>query len=213
LHRIPTINYINIELPPYWAKVAALKQHLEDAELVFFVDTDAVLASLMCGVAEVQALLHGGVELVTATDAIMWPARFNAGVFVIKSSPLMRQMIDFWMSLYDRTRWTRFVRNGVYEWSTTGLWGGSDYEQGSFIRSILDNATFSGVHRRLSWEVLQQFTPSSRSNITFTYHFAGIFKTSTMQIFRQSVENGTYDETCNFDVARALRIPLLDKHK
>jgi hypothetical protein len=185
---------------------------------VLFLDTDAVPASLGCGVAEVQALLEGGVELITGPDADVWigASGFNAGVIAIKSSPQMRQMVDFWMSLYNRASWTRTVHTVDRcpdEWSTTTRWAGPDFEQGTFVNSILHNATFAGVHRRLSWEVLQQYSPSSRSNITLTYHFASFLKTRSMHILRRSVEDGTYNETCIFDVARALSVPLLEKHK
>lgn len=219
LHGVPTVNYINTELPPWWAKVAALQRHLEDAEIVLFLDTDAVLASLGCGVVEVQALLEGGVELITAPDPDIWSGAsgFNAGIIIIKSSPLMRQMVDFWMSLYNRTTWTRTAPHAVDhcpdEWSTTTRWAGPDFEQGSFVRSILHNTTYAGVHRRLSWEVLQQYSSSIRSNVTFTYHLASFLKTRTMHLLKRSVEDGTYNETCEFDVARALSVPLLEKHK
>lgn len=200
------VNYVDHDVPPYWAKVKALRAHLDDAHAVLFLDTDAVPAALGCGVRDVTGLLLGGAELVSAPDPNMWSGRFNAGVLLLRSTPRMRQLLDYWLSLYQPQHWTRKAGQGggPPTWSTWGSWAGPFYEQGSFSRHVLGDPRFAGVHRRVSWEAFNQYDHHARTNTTLFYHFPDVLKSSRLPHVRAALSGGGYDEACAFDARRAV---------
>lgn len=124
------------ELPTYWIKVALVKRILETYKreghelLVCWLDSDAVFVQDV----EIPTLFAMGQnkDFITCLDPGS-RTNMNAGVFFVRHSPTMLQLMSDWMGCYNPARWVK----AEGKWKTDGKWAGPDYEQGSFNEQIL----------------------------------------------------------------------------
>lgn len=142
--------------PPYWAKVFAAKRALEDDALkcarVIWVDSDATFhvtrsscegkrcATTVRSVREIAEELFDGKDFFYSRDPSMtppneyWGSEFNAGFWGCANTTRGREIMDAWTKAYHVEAWSRGP-NG--QWTSTGNFAGSTYEQGAFVNSGL----------------------------------------------------------------------------
>jgi hypothetical protein len=77
-------------------------------------------------------------------------------VLMIRNTPTMRQMFDYWISLYPEASWKKASGPfGVWRCDSDASWGDENYEQGAFISKILSNRSFRHLFQRVSYEKFQ----------------------------------------------------------
>jgi predicted RNA-binding Zn-ribbon protein involved in translation (DUF1610 family) len=136
----------DLDIPPYWAKVAVCDAVAESGEYdaILFVDTDAVVMDFGFRIEDVLSSHSMAVSGANGSA--------NAGVFAIRCGDTGRSILKDWMSRYSRDDWDRTQSN---EWSCkTCGWAGAAYEQGSlndlvipkFRESVVDVGWESFLH-------------------------------------------------------------------
>ena len=162
------INTGYTDLPPYWRKVAIVKNFL-DSDLykgVMWLDTDAVIFNMNISLDSVgDSVKHFFKATNTGGNYI-----FNAGVWTVKNTRQGKQIMKNWLELYDASKWKH---NGT-KWSTDGAWAGDDYEQGSFAYKI--DPQHKGNINTVKEELLQGVYNHSNKSKVFVYHFYNYLK-------------------------------------
>lgn len=111
-------------LPPYWAKLEAVKRSLKSAaaeDTVLWLDTDAAIEQ------DPRSLLlrrEPPVSLMITRDMEPWQEQpFNAGVFLLRADDDGRRLLRDWLSVCPRKRWrhdaaqrTGRTADGGWEW-------------------------------------------------------------------------------------------------
>ena len=98
--------------------------------------------------------LNALIDLCIVCDA----GPFNAGVFVVRNSPIGRHLIDEWLSLYPEEMWTRRKTTGRWQCRQKSgercLWALEGYEQGAFKAHHLRTENLSRNIHTVSWRSL-----------------------------------------------------------
>ena len=111
-------------LPPYWAKLEAVRRSLKGAapeDTLLWLDTDAAIEQ------DPRALLlqrEPPVSLLITRDMEPWQEQpFNAGVFLLRADDDGRRLLRDWLSVCPRKRWRRDAaqrtgrtEDGGWEW-------------------------------------------------------------------------------------------------
>lgn len=158
-------------ISPYWMKVEITLRYLKEGQFdyILWMDSDACVYDFCI---PVESFFDNTKEFVLSSDHPIWPMPFNPGVYIVKRSNNTIKLFEMWMSLYPRHRWSE-VEEG--EWDCAECeWAGSQYEQGSFIDSLLNDSTFTSIFQREHPDVLQKTLPPRKE--TFIMHFAAYFK-------------------------------------
>lgn len=150
-------NFEHTKLPPWWAKVALVHSVLfsrQDLDVVLWVDSDAYalqkkdIRTLISRFPKAHFLMTPDSE----TCGQGSPAKFCAGVFIVRNTKLGRQLIEDWLKLYNPNDWTFDINTG--KWSTDGEWAGPVYEQGSFIEHIMTDPFYKPLIQILPYYTL-----------------------------------------------------------
>ncbi len=159
-------------LPPYWAKVAAVRDVMKQGKHkgVCWIDTDAVFVNHSKSIEEFCN--NEGVReaaFVMAKDPPQWNMDFNAGVWFVRNNSHGNAVMDHWMKCWDAVMndWTK---EGT-KWKCSGVWAGPSYEQGAFIENVMKNDDLRGHIAQLSYDFLQTIDWTLPN--AFTIHFAG----------------------------------------
>lgn len=134
----PTDEY---DIPLYWIKVKLIQDLFNSVPAsqdlcVAWIDSDAVFVRTEVTVESIMQNAHGR-DFVTSLDPGS-TTDMNAGVFFIRRTDEMRQLVDDWMDCYKTDRWSKSMdAEGSIKWTTKGKWAGPDYEQGSFNAVIM----------------------------------------------------------------------------
>ena len=134
----PTDEY---DLPLYWIKVKLIQDLFNSVPAdrdvcVAWIDSDAVFVRTDITVESILQQAHGR-DFVTSLDPGS-TTDMNAGVFFIRRTDEMRELVNDWMNCYKPERWSKSLdAEGKSKWTTQGRWAGPDYEQGSFNTVIL----------------------------------------------------------------------------
>lgn len=136
------------DLPPYWVKVKLVREVLErdDIKGVLWLDIDAVVHHMSI---PLDMLLIDKKSFYYTPDPTL--ADFNAGIWMVLQTPMGKEIMDAWMTLYTPSTWSY---NG-HEWKTEGVWGGPTYEQGSFIDVILPK--YKKYLCKYPWQLFQNY--------------------------------------------------------
>jgi hypothetical protein len=154
------------DLPVYWQKPSICRRVLEAGyDAVAWIDTDAVVHDFD---RRLEAFFEGPEVMVAAGDNPYWTSPFNAGVFFVRGAAGARLMAR-WAELFAGAAWRRTET----AWVCRDEWAGPSYEQGAFVKHLLETAVATGELRLLDWNVLQAPYPMAGA---FTLHFAGPFK-------------------------------------
>jgi hypothetical protein len=118
------------DIPAYWRKVKIVQEMLNRHNKgVMWLDTDAVIHDMN---RTIDSFYKSEKGFIKAID-IFGNNKFNAGVWIIKNTPKMKELMEDWMKLYKKEDWKN---EGNGKWSTHGAWAGNVYEQGSFAKHI-----------------------------------------------------------------------------
>ena len=162
------------DLPVYWIKVYLVNEILKTDKYdgVLWLDTDACIYNATI---KLENLILENKSFYLSPDNKIWPAKFNAGVFMVLNTNTGKQMIEEWMKCYNEKDWTKDVNNNKF--STSGSWAGTVYEQGSFTNYILPK--YNDEIKSFDGAYLQSFYSDTLVDVdakVFTLHFAGGFK-------------------------------------
>lgn len=119
------------KLPPYWRKVNLVKDLLKNYKGILWMDTDAVVFTPS---KTLDSITNSSKMFFCSPDNYGTSTEhFNAGVWIIKNTPEMHDLMEDWLQLYNTKDW---LKNSYQKWHTTGKWSNTTYEQGSFIETI-----------------------------------------------------------------------------
>jgi len=118
-------------ISPYWRKVNIVKDLLPKYKGILWMDTDAVVFNSRI---TLDSITNSSKMFFCSQDNYKTTTNhFNAGVWIIKNTPEMNDLMEKWLELYDTKEW---LKNSRENWHTTGNWSNATYEQGSFIETI-----------------------------------------------------------------------------
>ena len=161
-------------LPPYWAKVAAVRDIMKQGKHkgVCWIDTDAVFINHSKSIDDFCNIDPNKSFYMAKDPPIFNNNDFNAGVWFVRNDSNGNAIIDYWMKCWDSVSkdWTK----NEAKWHCSGGWAGPSYEQGSFIDNIYKNETFSKFIKQFTYDFLQSIDPEQPN--AFTIHFAGHYK-------------------------------------
>jgi hypothetical protein len=186
-----THGYIHIfihqgykHLPPYWRKVAIVKDYLDTDKYkgIMWLDTDAVVYNMNISLDHVgNSVKHFFKATNSAGNQI-----FNAGVWTVKNTLAGQKIMKKWMGLYDSSKW----KKDGDSWSTKGNWAGKDYEQGAFAFKVvpehkenintLNEPFLQGLYQNKNGK-----GGHNKSDI-FVYHFYNYFRSREDAFIREN---------------------------
>ncbi len=163
-----------VDLPPYWAKVRAVYEVMEEhpeCERVMWLDSDAIINS----VHKAASVALDNKAFLVSNDIYPWNKKennFNAGVWMVKNDTNGKMLMERWMSSYPEYKWKK--SNGA--WKCDGCaWADTSYEQGSFKQNLLADDQV----KRIEWQQLQSPHPLGHPE-SIAFHFAGHHKNDAM---------------------------------
>lgn len=162
-------------LPPWWWKVFGLRKLMDEhpeADLVMWVDSDAYLSPNALQNIRKMAREKENVMWLSP-DAPAWDSAFCAGAFVVRNDARGRSLMDRWVGLFDRARWTRDEATG--KWEAKGAWAGPDYEQGSFTQHLMPDASSLGIAQQ-DWRTFSEVNCEAPDERCVAVHLAGPYK-------------------------------------
>ena len=119
------------DLPPYWRKVALVKNLLKKYKGILWLDTDAVVFNKAI---TITSIARSSKMFFKSGEILNYPKyHFNAGVWIIKNTPQMNDLMEEWLNNYKTKEWSR---NSNGKWITSGKFAGPTYEQGVFQNVI-----------------------------------------------------------------------------
>jgi len=155
----------HFDLPPYWIKVALVRQQIATApngSIILWLDSDACIHAHH---RPVDSLFVGNSDFLISEDA--WSAEtLNVGVFIVRATPTTRKLMDAWWNCYQ-TAAAQWTRGSDGKWTCAGEWAGLDYEQGTLNRIIVPR--FSTTIQRFPVHVFDNSYPFPSAE-TFSCH-------------------------------------------
>lgn len=164
-------------IPPYWEKIFIVRDLLPYYSWVFWLDSDAVIYNMEMEIPGLELPF----DFIFTSDPPCWSSPFNAGVFLIKNTPVSFKILEDWVSGYNPKRWTF---NGS-KWFCPGVWSGPDYEQGFFVKNIMKK--YEDHIKALDWYIYNTPCYHYIHDKTFTIHFAGSFKNDIKDLITGSL--------------------------
>jgi hypothetical protein len=176
------IEYINkkksdFNSPPYWNKIFELQKIMNEKkniDYIFWVDSDAFFVNFDKNKIINFLKKNNKYSIIITKDMPPWNHNFNAGVFIIKNNKMGKQIIDKWVSKYNKNRWS--FDSSIKEWKTEGNWGGDDYEQGAFITYLLKDENLKPHIMVNPYYVLNNNNCLENMDESFLVHLAGHHK-------------------------------------
>jgi hypothetical protein len=157
-------------LPPYWVKVFLIRKFLEEYDYIIWVDSDVVVNKKCTLKFEDIVAQYPDASFIGAGDPPFFSsARFMAGVFIVKNTPIGKSIINAWLEQYRPERWSY---DGT--WHCPGKWAGDDYEQGSFMTFIYPRYLLHIV--LLDHYYFHEININEPHRDAITFHFAGTLK-------------------------------------
>jgi hypothetical protein len=122
------------DIPPYWRKVACVKDILLTNKYkgVLWLDSDASIVDFNRSLDSITDIKHS-FYISGDTAEKNDPLAFNAGVWIVMNTKIGLEILTKWIDDYDSSLWK--IENG--EWLTLEDWAGKAYEQGSFRHHIM----------------------------------------------------------------------------
>ena len=159
------------QLPPYWIKVAAVRDLLLTNKYkgVCWIDTDAVFVNHS---QSIDSLCNGDItqSFYMAGDPPLWNSgKFNAGVWFVRNSATGIDIMNYWMKCWDSVS-KDWIKLGT-KWKCNTMWAGPSYEQGAFIKNLVENNNYNKYIKSVPYEYLQTINPKTPG--AFVLHFSG----------------------------------------
>ena len=119
-------------------------------------------------------------SVIISKDMPPWGnGEFNAGCFIVKNDAIGKHIMNYWMSLYNASKWSCIDS----KWKTDSPWAGEDYEQGSFTKFIWNNPHYKQHIAQLPYYTLNNNCDGDPKK-TITVHLADDFKSDTELVNR-----------------------------
>ena len=152
---------LDIKRPPYWSKIIAILNHLDDYEWLLFLDSDALIMNFEI---KLEFLIDNDYDLVLAKDMM---DHFQSGDFLIRNSPFSKVFLKEWYS--------EKYRNTITP---------PGFDNGALIEMLEDNLSFLKKIKIIPQRMISSY-PVGISNFMlkndgeyrsgdFIIHFAGI---------------------------------------
>jgi len=175
------INKGYTDLPPYWRKVAIVRDYLNTDKYkgIMWLDTDAVIFNMNISLDHVGDTTKHFFKATNSTGNQI----FNAGVWTVKNTIAGKKIMEKWMELYDPSKWKQ---NGK-SWSTDSNWAGEDYEQGAFAYKIVPryNKNINTLNEPFLQGVYPKMGEKHHDNV-FVYHFYNVYKAREANFIREN---------------------------
>jgi hypothetical protein len=197
--------------PPYWDKIFEIKKIMDtrnDIDYIYWLDSDAFLLNYNNN--NFQKFLHENdkYSILITNDMPPWTAKFNAGAFIIKNNNIGKEVINKWISYYNPNKWK--YDNNVKKWTTQSQWAGDDYEQGSFIKNILEDKNYSEHIKVFPYNILNNNSCIENTENTISVHLAGdhkqnedtLSKCKNKLLYKDELNNDTLNNTNSIDSFR-----------
>jgi hypothetical protein len=107
-------------------------------------------------------------SMIICEDMPPWKSPFNAGSFVVKNDEIGHKILTEWIKRYDASKWEF---NG--KWTTETKWAGEYYEQGAFVKYILNE--YKEHIQMTHYHVLNNIVPEY-DILSITAHLAANYK-------------------------------------
>lgn len=159
------------DLPPWWIKVKVCLDVLLTNKYngVIWMDTDASIFD--CSQTVDDFTKDPTKHFFISRDPIEWTGIVNAGVWIVKNTPIGQNIMKDWFNLYNKEKW---VKTGT-SWSINNnlsdidkRWAGINYEQGSFTEVLLpkykDSIHIHPVRTLSHWQ-------PTKADLSFIGHF------------------------------------------
>ncbi len=88
-----------------WRRVQLIKDSLRDADVILYIDSDAVINYQN---RSLDWLIQGDGDIIACSDKGNGPSVANAGVLLIKSTPMSIKLLDEWWSLRNNIEYEVF---------------------------------------------------------------------------------------------------------
>jgi hypothetical protein len=128
-------------VPPYWAKIYEVKRLLyerQDIDYIIWMDSDAFFINFTKDRLINFLNEYNNYSFIGTTNMPPWEsAKFNAGVFIFKNTDNGKNIINKWVSYYHKDKWSYNVE--TEKWSTDAGYAGDEYEEGAFVKYILED--------------------------------------------------------------------------
>jgi len=165
-------------VPPYWAKVFETNKILNennDIDYVIWVDSDAFFIDSNSNKLNNLLNKYSNYSMIISSDMPPWEYNdFNAGVYIIKNDENGKNILNKWLSYYNKDKWN--FNNLNNKWICNGPWAGIDYEQGSFVEYILKDNEYNKYIIKLPYYILNNNNCTDYNDISLTTHLAGDYK-------------------------------------
>jgi len=119
-------------ISPYWYKVFLVRELLDTNkyEYVFWMDSDTIINNFDIDIGK-DILNKYDSDIFVASDNTKYDI-VNAGLFVVKNSPIGKSFINHWISLYNPSLCEK------KEGGLKGIWALSCYEQGQLNKLLIE---------------------------------------------------------------------------
>jgi hypothetical protein len=193
-------------VPPYWAKIFEMKKiMINNLQTDYFVwlDSDAFFINFENHRFQEFLEKYENYSVITSKNMppwnISWKKKFfNAGSFIIKNDNHAHRIMTEWISKYNSEKW-QYINS---KWQTDSEWSGIDYEQGSFVKYILNNSRYNKRIANIDYYYLNNNNCENNMNDTIIVHLAGYHKTidNTLQPCLKFLEYNKNNKISMFDI-------------
>lgn len=88
-----------------WKRVQLIKESLHDADVIFYIDSDAVINNQT---RSLDWLMEGDGDIIACSDEGNGPSVANAGVMFVRNTPMSEQLLEEWWSLRNDPEYADF---------------------------------------------------------------------------------------------------------
>jgi hypothetical protein len=180
------MEYIILEkssyhIPPYWAKIFEMKKIMRNnlhTDYFVWLDSDAFFVNFDNHRFQEFLKKYENYSIITTRNMPPWnipPKKkfFNAGSFIMKNDIHTHHIMTEWISKYNSKKW-QYIDS---KWQTESEWSGIDYEQGSFVKYILNSSRYNNKIANIDYYYLNNNNCENNTNDTLVVHLAGFHKT------------------------------------
>lgn len=175
------LEYSSFHVPPYWAKIFEMYKYLKmytDINYFVWLDSDAFFVHFDNQRFQDFLKTYDYYSIITSRNMppwnISWNKKFfNAGSFIVKNDIHSHYIMKEWITKYNPNKW-QYIDS---KWETDSEWSGVDYEQGSFVKYILNDSLYNKRIANLPYYFLNNNNCENNINDTIVVHLAGYHKT------------------------------------
>jgi hypothetical protein len=165
-------------VPPYWAKIYEIKRLLyehSDVDYIIWIDSDAFFINFTKDRLINFLNKYNTYSFIGTNNMPPWQdEKFNAGVFIVKNNNIGKNIINKWITYYHKDVWT--YDEETKKWDTQAKYAGEEYEEGSFIKYILEDKNLVKDIKILPYYYLNNNNCNDYQDETLLVHLAATHK-------------------------------------